>query len=139
MNSNTSSRAIIFRILMILYILAVGYLCFNNFKKMPDDLPKMLFGIPIDKVVHFCMFLPFPILGFFAFDHDKWSVIETIGKILELASFGCIFAGLTEIIQGQLPYRTQDIADFKADAIAICLASLIVFIVDIFFIKHNKK
>lgn len=139
MNANTSSRAIIFRILMILYIFAVGYLCFNNFKDIPSDLPKMLFGIPIDKVAHFCMFFPFPILGFFAFDHSRWSVLETIGKILVLAAYGCIFAGLTELVQGLLPYRTDDLADFKADTIGISLASLIVFIVDIFFIKHSKK
>ena len=139
MKASTTNRAIIFRILMILYIFAVGYLCFNNYKDMPDDLPKMLLGIPIDKIAHFCMFLPFPILGFFAFDHERWTVMQTIGKILELAAYGCIFAGFTELVQSLLPYRTEDLADFKADAIAICLASLIVFIVDIFFIKHNKK
>lgn len=53
-------------VVFILYLALVGYLCFGN---GPDgvELPKALFGIPFDKCVHFCMFLPFPVLGTFAF------------------------------------------------------------------------
>lgn len=139
MKAQTSSRALAFRILMALYLIAVATLCFVQINKIPDEVPKMIFGIPIDKVVHFCMFFPFPIIGFFSFDHSKWSVARTFGKILELAAYGCIFAGFTEFIQGMLPYRTEDIADFKADTLAICLASLLVFVIDIFFIKHSGR
>ena len=139
MKLETSTRALIFRILMLLYIFAVGFLCFNNFKDIPDEIPKSLFGIPIDKVVHFCMFFPFPVLGFFSFDHRKWGTAQTIGNIISLAAYGCVFAGLTELVQSVLPYRTQDIADFKADALAVCIASVFVLIFDLFVVKHPKK
>lgn len=138
MKQEKSTRALLCRILMLLYIFAVAYLCFNNFKDIPD-VPKELFGIPMDKIVHFCMFIPFPVLGFFSFDHRKWSTARTAGVIVELFAYGCVFAGLTEIIQGSLPYRTQDIADFRADMIGIGLASILVFLVDIYLIKHPKR
>lgn len=135
--NETSTRALISRILMILYILAVGFLCFNNFKDVPD-VPKTLFGIPMDKVVHFCMFFPFPLLGFFSFDHNRWSKLETFGHMLSLFAWGCIFAGITEMVQGMLPYRTEDILDFRADVLAIAISSLLVFLIDIFLVKHPR-
>ncbi|MDO5321470.1 MAG: VanZ family protein [Bacteroidia bacterium] len=134
----TSTRALVSRILMILYILAVGFLCFNNFKDLPEA-PKYLFGIPMDKIAHFCMFFPFPLLGFFSFDHQRWSAVETIGHVISLIAWGCIFAGITEIIQGMLPYRTQDINDFKADVLAIAVSSTIVLIIDLFMVKHPRR
>ena len=54
-----------------------------------------------------------------------------------ICAVGCIFAGLTEIVQGSLPYRYQDIKDFGADCLAIGIASLLVFIVDLS--KMRKK
>lgn len=134
----TSTRALVSRILMILYILAVGFLCFNNFKDLPEA-PKYLFGIPMDKIAHFCMFFPFPLLGFFSFDHLRWSAVETIGHVISLIAWGCIFAGLTEIIQGMLPYRSQDINDFKADVLAIAVSSTIVLLIDLFLVKHPRR
>lgn len=134
----TSSRALILRILMILYILAVGFLCFNNFKDLPEA-PKYLFGIPADKIAHFCMFFPFPLLGFFSFDHQRWSKIETVGNVISLIAWGCIFAGLTEIVQGMLPYRSQDIKDFRADVLAIAISSLFVLLIDLYLVKHPRR
>jgi len=77
------------------------------------------------------MFFPFPILGYFSFDHRKWSKTKTFGRIIELFAYGVIFAGLTELVQSLLPYRTQDIKDFKADVLAIAIASVIVFAIEL--------
>ena len=38
---------------------------------------------------------------------------------------------LTEYIQGLLPYRSRDLADFKVDLLAIGISTLLVFIIDI--------
>jgi len=138
MKNETSTRALVCRILMLLYIFAVAFLCFKNFKKLPD-VPRMLFGIPIDKVVHFCMFVPFPVLGYYSFDHERWSVGKTFGKIIEVFSYGVIFAGVTELVQSMLPYRTQDIKDFKADVIAVGLATIFVFILELLIRKRRRK
>ena len=56
------TRSIIAKIVMLLYVVAVAYLCFANFHKLPE-VPKTFLGIPMDKIVHFCMFFPFPILA----------------------------------------------------------------------------
>ena len=131
------TRSIIFSIATVLYIAAVGYLCFANFNKLPE-MPRTLFGIPMDKVVHFCMFFPFPVLAFLAYDHLTEKPWHALAALVSICSFGCIFAGVTEIIQGSLPYRTQDIKDFGADCLAIGISSLMVFIIDVSKMKKKK-
>ena len=41
---------------------------------------------------------------------------------------GCIIAGGTELIQGELQYRSADITDFRADSIGIFTGSVITLI-----------
>ena len=91
------TRSIIFSIVTVLYIAAVAYLCFANFKKLPD-LPKLFLGIPTDKVVHFCMFFPFPILAYLAYDRYTDTPLKAFAALISIFAIGCIFAGVTEII-----------------------------------------
>ena len=100
-------------------------------------MPRTLFGLPIDKVVHFLMFFPFPILAFLAYDHLTQTPWQALAALISICAIGGIFAGLTEIIQGQLSYRTKDINDFGADCLAIGLSGLLVFIIDV--LKMRKK
>ena len=124
------TRAILFRIAMILYIIAVGYLCFANFHKM-QDIPRLFLGIPTDKIVHFMMFAPFPWLAFLAYDPLTEKPWQALAALVSICAFGCIFAGITEIIQGSLPYRSQDIKDFGVDCLAIGISSVLVFVLDV--------
>ena len=130
------TRALIFRIVMLLYLFAVAWLCFDNFDNL-SEAPKTLFGLPADKVVHFCMFFPFPILAFLAYDRYTETPWQALAALVSICAVGCIFAGITEIIQGSLPYRTQDVKDFRADCLSICIASLTVFVIDVS--KMRKK
>ena len=91
------TRSIIFSIVTVLYIGAVAYLCFANFQKLPD-MPKTFLGIPTDKVVHFCMFFPFPILAYLAYDRYTDTPLKAFAALISIFAFGCIFAGVTEII-----------------------------------------
>lgn len=134
MNSQTTTKALVFRIVLILYIVAVAYLCFSNLNKIPD-VPKHLFGLEMDKIVHFCMFFPFPVLGVLSYGHKSNNVWQSLAVIVTICAFGAIFAGITEIIQGMLPRRTEDIRDYKADLLAIIIASFIMFLTDI----RNKR
>lgn len=62
----TRTRIISF-VVFCLYIAAVCYLCFSK----PGDIPTIqlnFFGLPVDKIVHFLMFLPFPLLAYRSFD-----------------------------------------------------------------------
>ena len=135
MKPNTT-RSILSKIIMLLYVVAVAYLCFANFHKLPD-VPKTFLGIPMDKIVHFCMFFPFPILAFFAYDKLTETPWQALAALLCICAFGGIFAGLTEMIQGALPYRSQDVHDFGADLLAIGLSGLLVFVYDVS--KMKKK
>ena len=131
-----STRAILFKIALLLYVAAVAWLCFANFNKLPD-VPKTFLGIQMDKIVHFCMFFPFPILAFLAYDRLTDTPLKALAALISICAIGCIFAGITEIIQGSLPYRRQDVKDFGADCLAVCIASVLTFIIDI--TKMRKK
>lgn len=132
-----STRALIFRIILLAYILAVAFLCFNNFSSVQHQVPLNIFGIPTDKIVHFCMFFPFPILAWYSIDRTPEGIVESIGKLISFAAYGCLFAGLTELIQGMMPYRSEDINDFYADMIAIGVASLVILFTNP--IKKNAR
>ena len=123
-------RSIIFTIAMVLYLAVVGYLLFANFEKL-SSVPKIFLGIPTDKVVHFCMFFPFPILAYLAYDKYTDTPLKAFAALLSICAIGAIFAGLTEIGQSLLPYRYEDISDFRADCLAIGIAGILTFIIDV--------
>jgi len=126
----TKRQIIIARILLVLYLVAVAVLCFANFKSTPE-IKKELFGIPTDKVAHFLMFLPLPVLAFFAFDKYTEKVWTSILFTVITFAVGVGIAALTEVIQSRLPYRTGDNKDFAADLLALGVSSVIVLIIDI--------
>ncbi|MCR5710817.1 MAG: VanZ family protein [Bacteroidales bacterium] len=116
------------RILKILvfaaYLAGVAYLCFND---SPDTskLPKELFGLPIDKCVHFAMFLPFPILGTLAFDFRSWwrpLCVTTLMANVIAFSFELLQSKLTDT-------RVTDPADLNANILGISLGLLFMVIV----------
>lgn len=125
MNKRT---VILFRILMVLYIAAVAVLCFARFRNL-TEVPTTLFGLEMDKVVHFLMFLPFPPLAYLALGKQPGSPLKALGAILLLFLAGSLVAAGTEIVQNFLPYRSADPLDFKADALALAVGSLATFVV----------
>ena len=131
----TRRQLVISRILFAVYLIAVAVLCFGNFSSS-DDVPKDLWGIPMDKVVHFLMFFPFPLLAYLAFNRyreQRWAAVPwAVGAL----ACGCAFAAFTELVQSRLPYRSGDPADFKADFLA--LAACTIFILVIIQLKHKK-
>ena len=67
-------RRIFYIFAFCVYIASILALCLIK----PDDLPQpeiYFFGLPVDKVVHFLMFLPFPVLVYmmlFENTRKKW-------------------------------------------------------------------
>lgn len=104
----------------IVYFLAVLYLCFGHIST-DENLPVEMFGIPFDKVVHFCMFLPFPVFGTLAFAGKKpWRALS-FSIIL-----GVVAATSIELLQSVLTeYRGTDIWDLVANLTAIVTGSLL--------------
>ena len=115
---------IVFRILLVLYIGVIAFLCF---------------GIPADKIAHFMMFFPLPVIAFFAFGKkNEKKTGPVVASIVSITAFSCILAGITEIIQGSLPYRSEDINDFKADCLAIIIAGLAILVYCIIMKKKKR-
>ncbi len=124
-------RTTIFRVLTILYLAAIAVLCFANFGSV-REVPLTIFGIPTDKIVHFLMFLPFPVVAFFSFPLKKAGVVKTLLLIVGIFAVGCLLAWGTEYVQSKLPYRTMDPMDFQADAIGLICGSVAAFLIRIF-------
>lgn len=107
-----------------LYLAAVAALCFLR----PDSLPSVdkdtFLGIPIDKLLHFLMFLPYPILSAMAFINNEKSMVSNATTLLILAVTGVGIAYATEIIQLHTGYRSYETADFYADSIGIAAGTL---------------
>jgi len=121
-------RKPVIRILFLLYIAAVLFLCFGDFSGAPQA-PKSFLGIPSDKVVHFLMFFPFPVLFYFAFCRPSSKAWHGILLTFSILILGGLFAAGTEYVQGFLPYREADASDFLADSLALCLSSIIVLLI----------
>ena len=117
----------IFRILTVLYLAALSFLCFHSFKSLPE-VPHTIFGLQVDKIVHFCMFLPFPVLVYMSLGRAFKTPWRSVWGIFLIFIIGCAVAGATELLQGLTPDRTPDPLDFKADSIALVLSSFLVFI-----------
>ncbi len=129
-------KRLIARILFFLYLAAVLVLCFGQFKDAPS-LPWTLLGIPSDKLVHFCMFFPFPILAFLAF--DKYTETPRSTFLFSGITFlvGVALAFGTEWGQAHLTtYRSGDPLDWVADISALFISTLIVIIWDL--LKQRK-
>ena len=129
-------RRLIARILFFLYLVAVLVLCFGQFKDALS-VPWTLLGIPSDKLVHFCMFFPFPILAFLAF--DKYTETPRSTFLFSGITFlvGVALAFGTEWGQAHLTdYRSGDPLDLLADGTALVLSTLLVIFLDI---RKQKK
>ena len=111
-------------VLFLAYVAAVAWLCFGTFKPDPS-IPRTIFNIPTDKVVHFLMFLPFPILGTIAFDFRSWWRALSIMTILaNLAAF------TFEQLQSRITtVRVTDPSDLNANFLGISLGLLIAIII----------
>lgn len=129
-------RKIIFTALFCLYMAAVLFLCLMK----PDDLPQpelYFFGLPLDKVAHFLMFMPFPILSQLMFmDKDR----KTYADIIILICMTALGVGLafgTEHLQAMTQYRTSDINDVYADFTGLAAGCIITL--TLIFIKRHLR
>ena len=115
----------IMTVLFCAYVAALAFLCFMKTDSVPD-VQFTLFGIPTDKLVHFCMFAPYPILAFQAFHPDSAPVWRELMVLTVLAILGLGLAYGTEQIQSMTDYRSYEIADFYADSIGIATGTAVV-------------
>lgn len=124
-------KKLILRVLFFLYLAAVLFLCFGKFESTPD-VPGTFLGIPTDKLVHFFMFFPFPILAFLAFDKYTDTPKSTFLFSGITWVLGLLLAFGTEWGQAHLTdYRSGDPLDLVSDALSITLSTVLVIIWDL--------
>ena len=118
-------------LLFCIYVACLAWMCFGSFKPGPD-IPRAIWGIPLDKCIHFLMFLPFPILGALAFDFRSWWRALCISTLLANACAFCF-----EHLQGVITkHRITDSADLNANFLGITLGLLISIAVGLAARRH---
>ena len=112
--------------LFCIYVTAVAVLCLMKTDSFPD-IGRNWLGIPVDKIAHFCMFLPYFPLAWMAFAAHKTGTGKWVAFVLILAS-GMAAAALTEVLQSSTEYRSGEAMDFLADMTGIVAGALTIII-----------
>ena len=120
-------------LLFAVYLAAVAYLCFLRPDSIPT-LPQFIYGIPTDKVIHFFMFLPDPLLAYISFRPDKGGLGAELLAFAAILAAGAVMAMGVERLQIAAG-RNYDIKDFYANlaGMAAGAAATAVFI----FARHR--
>lgn len=114
-------------VLFCIYMIAVALLCVIRTDSMPE-LPKYILGIPLDKMMHMLMFLPFPILGYTSFYPERKNAWRELAVLAIVCLLGGAFAFSTERFQALTSYRSCETADLIADAVGIAIGAISVII-----------
>lgn len=126
------------RILLLLYIVTVAYLCFGHFSDMPEVKPSF-WNIEADKIVHFLMFTPFPFLTYFSIGKKAGSVLSVTALLIGIFITGCLIAMGTELGQSLTDYRSGDPLDFRADMYGLILGTVVTFFAALFVQKGKER
>ena len=111
-------KRLIPRILLVIYLIVTGIAFFAKFDTGVHISTTWL-GLPKDKIVHFLLFLPYPVLMYTAFHRQRGIPSSLLFFMLWVVVAGTVIAGGTELIQGMTDYRSADINDFRADCLGI--------------------
>ena len=113
-------------LLFALYLAAVAYLCFLKPGSIPV-LRQFIFGIPTDKVIHFTMFLPYPILAYISFRPDRKGVSIHLIAFAAIIAVGAAMSMGVERLQIAAG-RNYDIKDFYANISGMAAGAAITLI-----------
>lgn len=111
-------------IVFCIYMAAVFYLCFSN-TDQSTQWPELWFGLPVDKVGHFLMFLPFPMLGYKVLEKDDMNGWKCLMLLAGMITAGFAVGAGIEMAQSLLKYRSAETADLLADGAGLMCGGLI--------------
>ena len=94
-------------ILFLLYMTVLGLLCFLHGDSLPN-ITGTWFGFRADNVAHAAMFLPFVPLAFLSISIRKTNILKDMLLLIFVTVAGACPAYATELIQGQLKYRSYE-------------------------------
>lgn len=117
---------IVWILVFLLYLAAIAWLCFGNIEP-GENIPRTLFGIPIDQCVHFTMFLPFPVLCTLAFKERSWW--RTLcWSTLAANIIAIVFESQQHVIN---PYRYTQASDLIANLMGITVGLLVMSVIGV--------
>ncbi len=122
--------------LFFVYIIVILSIMFFTINTENIKAPDFIFGIEIDKVVHFIVFLPYPFLLWLAFN-KRFIRHGNLFLCLLIPLSGLIFAIATEFLQSLNPTRDFDIFDILANILSIIFASLVLNVIH--FINDRSR
>lgn len=111
-------KTTIFRALLALYFIALTLLCMLHLGSS-EDIPTMILGIPTDKVAHFLMYVPMPLLTFWSFHKRGQKPYRLVLWLVCILAIGALIGGGIELLQGATGYRSCEIGDFRADCLGL--------------------
>lgn len=120
---------------MVLYLVVVTILLLTDASAFPKP-PRFDLPIPADKIVHFLLFTPFPVLAYLSVKKDLRVNWKSVLVMLLVFAIGCVFAVLSELAQSFTPTRTTDIDDVLADGIGMLCSSVGTIVILLF--RHSE-
>lgn len=110
--------------LFCIYLAAVAVACFTKPSNLPDLGAGTFMNIPMDKILHFILFLPFPVLASMSLIDPQKDRTANLVILLVISVTGIGIAYATEAIQSQIGYRAYDMKDLYADSLGIATGAL---------------
>ncbi len=112
-------------IITISYVGAVLFMCLHNFSSSDMELPTSFLGIPMDKVAHFIMFLPFCFVFWFLLCFSREDRSGHVYAMILL--LGLFFASITEAMQESFTEeRCAEAYDLFSDSLGISFGMALV-------------
>ena len=130
------TRYIISRTILILYSAGLCLCCFWDFRSS-IDVSHSLLGLPADKVTHFLLFLPLPVISYAAFPQFRSTPERFLKFMAATFMVGAAAGGGIEIIQGLTGYRSCDKMDFVADCCGLAVSALTIANYEIFIRRRR--
>ena len=123
MNKKIRTAAII---LLVIYVVVSLYFLLTT---VSLGVKNRLWNIPTDKIFHFLMFTPYPILFWMIIKYGKKNYRKGLGIYLLIFTISVTLGGLTEVAQKYMTdSRNGDVMDWLADALGIILALFLLWI-----------
>ncbi len=124
------------KIFFFVYVIVIISIMVFTINTEDIKAPALIFGIEIDKVVHFIVFLPYPFLLWLAFNKRFTRHRKLFLRFL-IPMNGLLFAIITELLQSLNPSRDFDFFDILANILSIIFASMVLNVIH--FINDRSR
>ncbi|MHC1778688.1 MAG: VanZ family protein [Bacteroidales bacterium] len=118
-----------FHAVFYLYIALVLFASLYSFNNTKIDLSEYLFGLRVDRIVHYILFLPYSVNAWLAFGSSLKKYSVKYAQLYTLLS-GILVSSMTEYLQTLTPYRDFDLLDLSSNYLGIISGSLIVYLLN---------